>query len=70
MRSRRRQPSRIDIVTGYVADAREQTERAIDELDELQAPVHLIEALERARDELEETEERLPAFRRAARKAA
>jgi DNA repair ATPase RecN len=65
-----RRPSRIDIVIAYVADAREQTEQAIYALDELQAPMQLIEALERARDELEETEERLPAFKRAARKAA
>jgi len=50
------------VVVACVADARRRAEEAIHTLDELEAPPDLIEAVERSRDELEETQERLAEY--------
>jgi hypothetical protein len=69
MKANRRQ-ERLQPVIVCLTEARERAEHAIYALDRLGAPTSLIESLERARDELEETEERLTAYATGARKAA
>jgi hypothetical protein len=62
--------TRLQPVIVCIAEARERSEHAIYALERLGAPVSVLESLERARDELEETEERLSAYAAGTRKAA
>ncbi|HUZ14929.1 MAG TPA: hypothetical protein VMU72_01975 [Gaiellaceae bacterium] len=49
----------IDVAMLYIEQARERTERATAEMRKLGADEHLIEAMERAREELSDVARRL-----------
>ena len=49
----------IDVAMLYIEQARDRTERAIAEMRKIDADAHLIEAMERAQDELSDVARRL-----------
>jgi hypothetical protein len=49
----------IDVAMLYIEQARERTERAVAEMRKLGADEHLIEAMERAQEELSDVARRL-----------